>query len=347
MRKLASVITLALCLALAASASAAPRSFFGVVPGGDKPSPSDIERMGRGKVGQVRFIFSWAAVQPFEHIGPNFVQTYDPVIEELAKRGIRAFPTVYGSPGWAADVAKHPPDPAHMDDFENFLRQAAARYGSNGIFWATHPLVPKLPITDWQMWNEVNSPTFWYARPRVQQYKRLLVAGSAGVRSGDPSANVVLAGLFPTPRIRNGIRMEKYLPRLYRTGAKPYFDAVAVHPYALNPDKALASVDAARRIMRRFRDGRSGTWITELGWATSGIRTPLTVSKKKQARYLRKTFAKAARSRKRRRLQGVFWYSFRDLQPRFWIYRTGLLEQSGRSKPSWKAFVRFTGGRPN
>ena len=211
----------------------------------------------------------------------------------------------------------------------------------------THPLVPKLPITDWQMWNEVNSPTFWYAKPKVHQYKRLLVAGAAGVRAGDPSADIVLAGLFPTPRIRNGVRMSKYLTRLYKAGAKPHFDAVAVHPYALTPAKALASVDLARRIMRRFKDGKSGTWITEVGWATSGIKTPLTVSKRKQAKYLRQTFRKAASSRKRRKLQGVFWYSFRDREPKFWIYRTGLLEQSGKSKPSWKAFVRFTGGSPN
>ena len=84
--------------------------------------------------------FSWSAIQPFENIGPNFAQTYDPVIEELAQNGIRAFPTVYGSPGWAADTAKHPPDAEHMDEFQEFMRQAAARYGRNGTFRLTGAL---------------------------------------------------------------------------------------------------------------------------------------------------------------------------------------------------------------
>jgi len=344
LRKLATAVTLALCLAFASSAAAAPRSFYGVVSSGD-PSAADLVRMGKGKVGQVRVNIHWPAVQPLEN-WPYDWSRYDPIVRQAAERRIKVFPTIYGSAAWAADTGKHPPKPEFRDEFQAFLRAAAERYGPGGDFWAENPQLPKLPFTDWQMWNEVNSPTFWYAKPKAKQYKPLLVAATRGIKPVNPGAKIVVAGLFRTPRVKNSIPMKKYLKQLYRTGAKPFFDAVAVHPFARDPQTAMETLDEARRVMRRHKDRKTPIWITELGWASSGIRTPVTVSPKKQARYLRQSFRKAARSRKRRKIRGVFWYTFQDSAPKFWIYRTGLLTQSGKAKPSWKAFVRFTGGRP-
>jgi hypothetical protein len=51
-------------LAAAGPAAAAPREFFGLVPQGKTPPPEDIQRMGRGNVGTVRFLLNWAAVEP-------------------------------------------------------------------------------------------------------------------------------------------------------------------------------------------------------------------------------------------------------------------------------------------
>jgi len=344
-RKLVTAITLALCLGLASSAGAAPRSFFGVVPF-EEPSQADFNRMGTGKVGQLRINMYWPAVQPLQGWSYDWSR-YDPLVAGAAEKHIRIFPTVYGSPAWAADTAKHPPKPEFMDEFEDFLRAAAERYGPGGQFWLLNPLLPKLPIVDWQMWNEVNSPTFWYSKPKAKQYKPLLEAANRGIKSVNPNSHIVLAGIFRAPQIKNGIPMVRYLHQLYRTGAKPLFDAVAVHPYALTPQKAFETLDEARRVMRRHKDGKTPMWITELGWATSGIRTPVTVSPKKQGKYLRQAFRKAAKTRKRRHIAGVFWFCFQDQEAKFWIYRTGLLTQSGKAKPSWKAFVEFTGGRPN
>jgi polysaccharide biosynthesis protein PslG len=343
LRRLITLITLALCLGLASSASAAPRSFFGVVPFGD-PSLADLDRMGNGKVGQVRINFFWGAVQGLEAFPYDWTR-YDAIVKRAAENNIRVFPTIYGSPGWAADAPKHPPRPEHRDEFREFLTAAAERYGPGGTFWTLNPLVPTIPIVDWQMWNEVNSPTFWYSKPKAKQYKPLLQAAQ-GIKSVNPGAKIVLAGLFKDPAIKNSIPMAKYLSQLYRTGAKPLFDAIAVHPYALTPRQALETVDQARRVMRRHKDGKTRAWITEIGWASSGIHTPITVSPKKQARFLRKTFRLSAKSRKRRRIAGVFWFCFKDQQPKFWIYRTGLLTRTGAAKPSWRAFVRFTGGSP-
>jgi hypothetical protein len=232
-----------------------------------------------------------------------------------------------------------------MNDFRAFVQAAAARYGANGTFWLEHPLTPKLPVIDWQLWNEVNSPSFWYRKPSVKQYVGLLRVFHDGIKTGDPSALIVLAGLFRTPQIKNGIDLDRYLPGIYRRKAKSLFDAVAVHPYATTPRDALEAVKETRKIMSSFKDKRTPIWITEIGWSTGGNPpTALTVSPQRQATYLRKTYGLMAANRGRFKIAGVVWYSWRDVPGTIWFDHTGLFSQDFDAKPSWDAFTGLTGG---
>jgi hypothetical protein len=220
------------------------------------------------------------------------------------------------------------------------------RYGPNGIYWILNPLTPKLPIKDWQLWNEVNSPSFWLPKPSPKQYRPLLQSTYNALKGSDPNAKIVLAGLFRAPNVKNGITLKKYLIGLYRLKLRPYFDAVAIHPYALNPEVALDSIKDTREIMRAFKDKSKPIWVTEVGWATAGKRTPLTVTPGKQAKYLRGTFKLAAANRKKLKIAGVIWYSFKDVPGNIWFNKTGMFTESGAPKPSWNAFVSLTGGTP-
>jgi len=333
---------LLICLGVASQAQAAPRAFYGLIAAND-PDSTEIARMGAGRVGTLRVNFVWGAVQPQADAALDWSH-YDALIGAAAERGIRVLPTVYSSPSWAASRDNFPPSKQRFGDFQSFVREAAARYGSNGTFWTTHPAIPKLPVIWWQLWNEVNSPSFWYRKPSAKQYVGLLRVFSAGIRSGDPAAKVALAGLFRTPRIRNGIPLDRFLPGIYRQKAKPLFDAVAMHPYATTPRDALEAVRDTRKIMARFKDKRTPLWITEIGWATGGVRTPLTVSPRRQASYLRKSFRLLAKHRGRLRIAGVIWYSWRDLPGGIWFNHTGLFTADLDPKPSWNAFVGLTGG---
>ena len=330
-------------LAASSSALAAPREFYGTVAI-KTPTAKEFNRMGAGRVGTFRAILYWGGVQA---LGPPYFDwsAYDRVVRRAARNGIRVLPTIFGSPGWAARQVKFPPRPGRRDEFKAFVRAAVERYGQGGDFWDANPDLPALPIRWWQLWNEENSPVFWSRRPSAKQYKRLLAPAARAIHAADPSARVLLGGLFPTPFVKRGVPMQKFLKGLYRAGARKHFDGVAVHPYSRSPGKAMEVVDDARRTMRKHRDGKTPVWISEVGWATSGQRTSVTVKPRVQARYLRQTFTMAARSRKRRRIAGVIWYSFQDTRRRHWIYRTGMFTASGKAKPSWKAFVRLTGGR--
>jgi polysaccharide biosynthesis protein PslG len=345
-RRLFIAAILLACLAAAPQAAAkAPRSFYGVITA-DDPSAPEIDRMGAGEVGTLRINMVWGQVESAP-LGALDWSHYDPIIGRAAQNGIRVLPTIYSSPSWAAPRPNAPPTAQHLDDFQAFTRAAAERYGSNGTYWAQNPGIPKMPITDWQIWNEVNSPSFWYPKPNASEYVDLLRVAHDGIKSGDPSARVILSGLFLTPRIHNGIFVTKYLPALYRNGARGLFDAVAIHPYATTPHNAVLDLKEVRGIMARFGDKRKPLWVTEVGWGTGGSpNTALTVSARKQARYVTQTFGQMAANRGRLRIAGVIWFSFRDLPGSIWFNHTGLFNTDFTPKPSWRAFTALTGGTP-
>ena len=334
-------LTIALVvLGLAAPAQGAvSREFVGTHHFRD-PSRDDFERMAEATA-IYRANLYWPAVEQFEP-GMRDWSRYDAVIGGAARSGIRVMATVYGSTDWAAASPEHPPDAAHRDDFGSFLEAAVRRYGRGGEFWAAHPELPALPVRAWELWNEPNNPTFWLARPTAAQYRRLLVVAARAVRRADPSAQVVLGGLFPTAYSSAGIAMPAYLAALYGSGADRYFDAVAVHPYGRDPEAAFEVVERARAIMDTRGDSEKPIWITEIGWATSGSESTVTVSERAQAEYLRETVTTAAARRRQLGIAGLFWFSYRDQEDDGWPARTGLLRADGSEKPSWRALLALT-----
>src|SRR5262249_32991643 len=122
------------------------------------------------------------------------------------------------------------------------------------------------------------------------------------------------------------------------------FDAGAIHPYAANPQDAIASTQRLRNVMDRAGDGAARIWITEVGWASGGQPSGLTVGPQRQADYLRPIFQLAAENRGKPGPDGVIWYSLNDTPGPLWPGHCGLFELDGTAKPSWGAFVEQSGG---
>jgi hypothetical protein len=317
--------------------------FFGVVSA-DLPDGPMLTRLGRGGVGTLRVNLAWGNVQSDPSSGFNW-ETYDKVIGNAARNGLRVLATVFSSPTWAEPTPETPPlASGAVAAFQYFAGAAADRYGSNGSFWREHPDLPKLPIRDWQLWNEPNSPLFWKPTPNVGDYMRLLSAFSGIIRSVDPSARIVLAGLFPTPRLHGGVSLDAFLSGIYRRGGARLFDAVAVHPYAATPQAAIDRVAETRRLMDRFGDDETPIWITEVGWASTGRPPGLVVGDQGQAQYLTRTFQLAEEERARLKIAGVVWFSLHDTPGPIWVGHCGLFTVHGSPKPAWDAFVRVAGG---
>jgi hypothetical protein len=320
-------------LVFAGPAAAGP-AFHGVVVQ-EQPTEADADLMRESGVGAVRFPLYWADAEP--RPGVYDWTSLDATVARIAAAGARPLPTVIAPPSWLEDEQIDPPigTARERQAWASFLRAAVARYGPGG------PGVPAgaKPIRDWQLWNEPNLPAYWRSFPSPAGYARLLHVGASAVRSVDPEARIVLAGLSPAGR---GIKPWTFLRRLYANGAAGDFDLVALHPYGRSLSDVSDQVDRARRIMRRGGDRTKPMLITEIGWGSAGpLGFPLTGTPKSQARMVRAAFDLFERTR-RWRIRQVFWFSWRDTREEppacgFCTF-TGLLHAGGRPKPSLRSF---------
>jgi hypothetical protein len=339
----AALVLSALALALPAGAGAAvPRSFFGVVPQAP-PSSADFDRM-RGVVGTLRVPVEWFRVEgrprSYDFNG------LDQVIGGAAEAGVRVLPFVYGSPRWLTGDPARPPlrTAAARRAWTAMLRRLVRRYGPGGGFWRGRR--SRLPIRDWQIWNEPNYLLFWRPRPTPRGYARLLHLSATTIRALDPGATILAAGVAP---VEAGITPWAFLRQLYEVpGVRRDFDVVALHPYAPYIAWVEAQIRFVRRVMAEAGDGRKPLQLTELGVASAAtFRNPFDKGRAGQAAFLRRAFRLALRNRRRWRLAGLDWFTWQDANAAdphcVFCQYGGLFDASGVAKPAWWAFRRAVG----
>ena len=111
-------------------------------------------------------------------------------------------------------------------------RRRCAATGRAERSGSTHRALPYRPIEIWQIWNEPNLSSFY--RPAVDPigYAALVEAGAAAIRSQDPDATVLLAGLTGTRTNAKRRSTTAFLTQLYSVPEiAASFDGIAVHPY--------------------------------------------------------------------------------------------------------------------
>jgi hypothetical protein len=222
------------------------------------------------------------------------------------------------------------------------------RYGPGGSFWAEHSAVspdPLLyePIRLWQIWNEPNF--FYFANPvSPAAYAKLVVSSHTAISAVDPGAQLILGGMFATPAQQppQAYSAVSFLDQLYaRKGVKSSFDGVALHPYARDTASLAQAIEAVRGTMEAHGDGRTGLWITEIGWG-SASQGPFQKGYKGQARELARAFSLFLAERRRWRLEGVDWWSLTDdPSPTACNFcaHTGLFTAGFQPKPAWARFA--------
>jgi hypothetical protein len=127
-------------------------------------------------------------------------------------------------------------------------------------------------------------------------------------------------------------------------------DGVALHPYAAHIGKLKRLVEAIRTVTNR-RAGRGvPMFITELGWGSQNDPTVVSFEQgiRGQARKVRRAYSYLTRNRKRLRLRAVYWFTWKDMEGACSFCDSAGLLYGGagfRSKPAWRTFVGFTGGK--
>jgi polysaccharide biosynthesis protein PslG len=327
-----------------------PREFFGV-QAYPPLSPGELGALRSARVGTNRVAFYWALVERMQ--GQRNWSYSDYEVASSARHGVTVLPFFYGSTRWVAAVPSQPPihTPAALAGWRAFVADAVRRYGPGGEFWRANPDLPYRPITRWQVWNEPSNTHFWHGPPDGGHYAILVRETASAIRSVDPGAKVLLAGILPNRNDPNGIPLPIFLRQIYAVpGIKRSFNGVAVHPYTITPRRAIEAVERARKVILRKRDPKTSLWVTEVGWSTGGTQgeRPIITTREGQARNLTRTYRGLLERRRALRLKGIVWFSMRDYTlpgVDLWPQHMGLFDVHKSAKPAWQALSRFTRGQ--
>ncbi len=223
----------------------------------------------------------------------------DRIVDDVEQYGLDVLFRIDHQPLWsllAQDPRTGPVgDPQHLGDFCHAL---AERYRGR--------------VKAYQVWNEPNLSREWQdLPPDPAGYVELLRACYIGIKTADPDALVISAGLSPTgsgpPDAMPDI---EYLTAMYEAGAAPYFDLLGVHapgflyPPETSPDEVAENhdghrffcfrhVEDAREVMARYGDEDKQIAVLEMGWTTDPVHPGyawFAVTEEEQADYLVRAF---------------------------------------------------------
>ena len=343
---LVSVALVSAALIAPTSAGAVRSEFFGIAQG-PPISDADLGGIQRAHVRTMRYLFSWASVQPKQCCFNWGGQ--DRLMGRLVARGIRVVPALWGSPSWAERYPAQPPIDK-LTAWQTFLKAFVGRYGPGGTYWphfrTEYPGKAPLPVQAYQIWNEPNLRKYWIPYPAPTQYGKLLKASSTAIKGQYPKAQIVLGG---TPGYGD-MNAWDFLNQLYSqvAGVKSYFDVAALHPYASTRDKVKAEIQRFRDVMKSHADEATQLWVTEIASgsapaADGGLNKGL----QGQATMLKRTYKMVLTNRETWNVQRLFWYHWRDPLKSHatgctFCPTAGLLNHDYSPKPALSAFKSFT-----
>jgi hypothetical protein len=255
----------------------------------------------------------------------------DRVAEALARRGIRWWPILDYSTLWATTVpgTDHAP-PVRAEDYANYARAFAERYGPEGRFWRLHPELPKLPVAAYEIWNEPDAVEFWRPAPDPVRYLDLYLRARDAIRRVDATTPVIVGGLTNQPAFLVAMLAS-------RAGSVGHVDGVGIHPYGRTPVAVIGHV----RDMRRALDALGGhavpLLVTEFGWEDRPPNARFYASPGQKAEFLTRTMRALVSSDCG--IAAVIPYSWTTAQrdPRYDDDWFGFYGRDGQETPSSRA----------
>jgi hypothetical protein len=175
-------------------------------------------------------------------------------------------------------------------------------------------------INAYSIGNEVNLSREWGGMtPDPLLYTKLLAVAYARIKTADPDAIVVSAGIAPTGGdSADAMDDLKYARAMFEAGAASFIDAYGFHPYgfAYEPERdpndpqtnglTFRRAEAHRALMEEFGAGDKQMWATEFGWIIDAKEEGLDctwpsldwqrVSRNRQAEYVVKAYDYAERN---------------------------------------------------
>ena len=331
-----------LCLAAAASAHAAEKGLQTDLTWGT--TAEEQQRTAQALTGTgvqwIRLDISWRTTERTQGVyNAAELAITDHAMNLAEQAGAKIIIAVSETPAWASGSTQINTPPRDMADYARFIHDMALRY--------------KGRVAAWEIWNEPNHPRFWNPAPNAAQYAQMLKAAAPAVRSADPAAKVLFAGLAHNDY--------PYLQDVYAAAPDigDSFDVMATHPYTAsgqapaiitrNTDGRMTTTsfrayEEVRAVMTAHGDTKP-IWFTEFGWSTnSQTLHPLGgVSETTQALHLADAFQIIATVPYIEvaivyNLRNNYWANDADN----WEDQLGLLRTDFTPKPAYTVFAAAT-----
>ncbi|HSH01382.1 MAG TPA: hypothetical protein VLL52_02615 [Anaerolineae bacterium] len=258
-----------------------------------------VEEMGFGWIKQS---FSWRDIETLEKGSYDWYRP-DLIVDMVNDAGLNLLVRIDRQPFWSQPEGTQPAEnqpPEDLTDFADFCRVLAERYRGR--------------IQAYQVWNEPNLSREWGGQvPNPAEYTQLLKVCYEAIKSVDPEAIIISAGLAPTgtqPPI--AMPDTDFLQGMYDAGAANYFDVLGLNapgykaPPETSPEEAANTpeygsapwfvfrhVETMRDIMVQNGDADKQVAILEMGWTLDNVNPDyawFAVDEATQAEYLARAY---------------------------------------------------------
>ncbi|MCA9922437.1 MAG: hypothetical protein KC421_08695 [Anaerolineales bacterium] len=241
--------------------------------------PRDLALVNEMGFGWVKQEFPWRDIEGAAKGEYNWYRP-DQIVRHAEEANLKLLVRLNSQPLWSVAeyidegrVTNSQP-PADYQDFGDFCHALAARYPGQ--------------IAAYQVWNEPNLSREWGEQsPNPAEYTDLLRVCYEGIKTADPNAIVISAGLAPTgtePPI--AMPDDQFVQGMYDAGAAAYFDVLGVNApgYKAPPEtppedgtnpaldlggyrwNVFRHVEDIRAIMVANGDANKQIAILEMGW---------------------------------------------------------------------------------
>ena len=258
-----------------------PLDFFGVAHAGMNLADEEFQLLDEMNVVWILHTFNWHIIE--REKGTFDFSRYDPFVNRALQEGKKIVVVLAYSNNWVDDSGNNRYIPErHIPDYLSYVEAIVLHY--------------KDKITAWQIWNEPNTNNFW--KGTNEEFYNLSRQTAQKIRELTPEAYIIGGGLMRTP--------VSFIKGMSRAGALENLDALAFHPYALNPSWSMRLYDNLT-VLNSKLNFSGDIFITEIGFPTGGW-YPHRVSMKNLPAYVVKTIAGSAA----RGARALLWFQFSD-----------------------------------
>jgi len=258
-----------------------PDDFFGIVHAGITKTPEEYMLLDEMGVNWILRTFYWNDIE--KEKGVFDFSGYDEYVKIALSEHKKIVAVLAYETSWLYPDKKQKNhiSPSEIPLFLNYVEETVNHF--------------KGKIDTWEIWNEPNF-TFW--KGSRNDFFELSRQTAIKIRETDSNAYILGGVFWRSPR--------GFIKEMYKAGCFDILDAVAFHPYAVNPIDSMKVYDNFLNVLSEIN--YSGPiWITEMGYPTAGW-YPTKASLKEFPSYVVKTIVGAAS----RGPRVLLWYQLFD-----------------------------------